>query len=446
MRAFDDSISFDRALYAADITGSIAYAWALARAGILTQQEAEALEAGLKAVLHEFENDAFVLAENDEDIHTAVERRLGEIVGAVAGKLHTGRSRNDQVATDIRLWLREKCAQVDGMLGDVQTALVDRAESHVETLMPGYTHLQPAQPITLAHWLMSFFWALQRDRERLADCVRRINVSPLGSSALAGTPYPIDRERLAADLGFAGITPNSLDAVSDRDGIAEFLFVASLIGVHLSRLAEDIVLYNNPQFGFVRVPDAYSTGSSIMPQKRNADPLELARGKAGRLIGNLTGLLATLKGLPSGYNMDLQEDKEPLFDTVETLERLLPVIAGLLRALEFAPERMRAALDEGLLATELADWLVQRGVPFREAHHLVGQVVRLAEGRGAPLSGLALAEYQAISPMFDADVFTALDFAAAVARRAVPGGTAPQAVRRQIAQARSLLREQPSSA
>ncbi|CAG0990472.1 partial argininosuccinate lyase, partial [Anaerolineae bacterium] len=259
MRALQDSISFDKVLYAADIHGSVAYAWALSRAGILTEQEAQTIENGLEKILGEFETDQFQYADGDEDIHTAVERRLTEIVGPVAGKLHTGRSRNDQIATDIRLWLRDTCAQIEGMLVNIQTVLVDRAEPHVETIMPGFTHMQPAQPITLAHWLMSFFWMLQRDRERLNDGLKRINISPLGSSALAGTPYPIDREHIAANLGFAGVTHNSLDGVSDRDMIAEFLFVASMIGLHLSRLAEDVILYSNPIYGFIRLPDAYST-------------------------------------------------------------------------------------------------------------------------------------------------------------------------------------------
>jgi argininosuccinate lyase len=351
MRALNDSISFDKAMYAADITGSIAYAAELARVGIITDAESDQLVTGLNQVLAEFESDSFKIIDGDEDIHTAVERRLHELVGDVAGKLHTGRSRNDQVATDIRLWLRETCEFVDSLLANIQRALIAQSENHLDTLMPGYTHMQPAQPIVAAHWLMSFFWMLHRDRDRLADCAKRINLSPLGSSAFAGTPYPIDRERLAADLGFAGVTQNSMDAVADRDGIAEFLFIASLIGVHFSRLAEDVIFYSNPAFGFIKLPDAYSTGSSIMPQKRNADPMELARGKAGRLIGNLTGLLTTLKGLPSTYNKDLQEDKEPLFDTAETLAKILPVMSGMIRTLRLVPEKMIDALQSELLAT-----------------------------------------------------------------------------------------------
>lgn len=440
MRALNDSVSFDRALYAVDIAGSIAYAYALARAGIITDKEAQQLEQGLEKVLKEFENGTFVFIESDEDIHTAVERRLGDYAGAVVGKLHTGRSRNDQVATDIRLWLRDAAAQVEALLVQVQRVLVDKAEPHIETLMPGYTHMQPAQPITAAHWLMSFFWMLQRDRERLADSLKRNNISPLGVSALAGTPYPIDREQLAADLDFDGISFNSLDAVSDRDGVAEFLFIACLIGVHLSRLAEDIILYSNPTFGFVTLPDAYSTGSSLMPQKRNADPMELARGKAGRLIGHLAGFLATLKGLPSGYNKDLQEDKEPLFDAMDTLTKLLPVVAGLLHHLTLNPERMRAALESSMLATELADWLVmEKGVPFRQAHHVVGQAVRRCEEQGATLDTLPMETYCQISAHFDERLYAALDFEVAVNKRVMAGGTGAVAVHHQLQQAKLLL-------
>jgi argininosuccinate lyase len=439
MRLLNDSIAFDIQFYAVDIAGSIAYASAIHAIGLLTDAELIQIQEGLEQVLAEFESDSFVIQDGDEDIHTAVERRLGELIGEAAGKLHTGRSRNDQVATDLRLWLVDACGHVQSMIRDLQQAFIAAAEPHLETVMPGYTHFQPAQPITVAHWLMSFFWMLQRDHERFGDCAKRVNYSPLGSSALAGTPYPIDREGLAYDLGFAGVTENSLDAVSDRDGVAEFLFAASLLGTHLSRFAEDIIIYANPSLGFVRLPDAYSTGSSIMPQKRNPDPMELTRGKAGRLIGNLTGLLATLKGLPSGYNKDLQEDKESLFDTIRTLELLLPVLAGMVKALQFNPEKLRAALDEGLLATELADYLVTKGLPFREAHHLIGQVVQASERLEKSLSQLSLETYQSISPLFEADVFGWLDFRAAVDKRRVRGGTSPTAVAKQIELAKGIL-------
>lgn len=439
MRALNDSISFDIELYAVDIAGSMAYAAALARAGLLTEAEMQQILGGLQTVLAEFEGDTFVLKESDEDIHTAVERRLTELIGAVGGKLHTGRSRNDQVAVDLRLWLRDACRRVQRLVRDVQQTLITVAEPHLETIMPGFTHFQPAQPITVAHWLMSFFWMLQRDYERFGECAKRLNLSPLGSSALAGTPYPIDREALARDLGFAGVTMNSLDAISDRDGVAEFLFAAALLGAHLSKLAEDIIIYANPLLGFVKLPDAYSTGSSIMPQKRNPDPMELARGKVGRLLGNLMAVMTTLKGLPSGYNKDLQEDKEPLFDTVITLHLLLPVIGGMIAALEFVPEKMRAALDEGQLTTELADYLVTKKMPFREAHHVVGQVVKAAEAQNVPLSALPLSAYQAISPLFEADLFDWLDFEAAVNKRLATGGTSPAAVQQQIEAAKAIV-------
>lgn len=440
MRLLNDSLRFDRVLYGVDIAGSIAYAWALNRAGILSHVEAQKLEQGLEDILKEFEREEFEFTEGDEDIHTAVERRLTELVGDVAGKLHSGRSRNDQVATDTRLWLRDACQFTVRLLRDVQTALVVTAKPHLKSVMPGYTHMQPAQPITAAHWLMSFFWMLERDISRLNDCANRLNVSPLGASALAGTPYPIDRELLAADLGFGAVTQNSLDAVSDRDGIAEFLFCASMISVHLSRLAEDVIYYSNPIFGFITLPDAFSTGSSIMPQKRNADPMELTRGKSGRIIGNLTGILTTLKGLPSGYNKDLQEDKEPLFDTLNTLVLILPVIAKMIAAFKLNPLQMRAALDEGMLATEIADWLVlKKQVPFREAHHLVGAVVKAAEAQNVTLSTLPLATYRQISAHFDEDVYAVLDFDAAIEKRKAIGGTSPAAVAAQIEHAERLL-------
>lgn len=433
MRRLNDSIGFDIALYRQDIRGSIAYANALARAEIISGEEAAQLIEGLHHVLAEFEAGTFEVKTNDEDIHTAVERRLGELIGSVAGKLHTGRSRNDQVATDIKLWLRDAIQTTIAQVQDVQRALILQAEAHLDTVMPGYTHVQPAQPITAAHWLMSFVAMLERDVERLYDANKRLLISPLGSSALAGSPYPIDQVALGEDLGLPLMPLNSLDEVSNRDHIAEFLFVASLIGVHLSRLAEDVIYYSNPAFGFITLPDAYSTGSSIMPQKRNADPMELARGKSGRLIGHLAGLLTTLKGLPSGYNKDLQEDKAPLFDAVDTLDQLLPVMAGMIAALTLNADKMRAALEDGMLATELADWLVlEKGVPFREAHHLVGQAVQLAEQKAIGLRDVSLADYQGIDSRYDESLYTALDFDAAVRKRNGFGGTSPDAVRRVI--------------
>jgi argininosuccinate lyase len=357
----------------------------------------------------------------------------------VGGKLHTGRSRNDQVATDFRLWVMDAAVEIDGLLNGLQTALVTQAEIHLNSVMPGYTHLQPAQPITLAHWLMSFFWMLARDRERLMDARRRMSVSPLGSGALAGTPFPIDRVALARDLGFDMCSQNSLDAVSDRDFVAETLFTLALMGTHLSRLAEDIVLYSNPLFGYITLHDRYSTGSSLMPQKRNPDPMELARGKAGRLIGDLTGLLVTLKGLPSTYNKDLQEDKEALFDAVDTVKLLLPVVTAIITTLQVNPGKLRAALEEEMLATDLADYLVRRGLPFRQAHYVVGEAVRLAVAEKVGLSQLSLSQLRTLSDLFVEDVTTVFDFDRSVAQRKATGGTAPEAVAEQIAAAKNRL-------
>jgi argininosuccinate lyase len=406
---------------------------------VITEGEAEAIISGLQQVQHEFEDGVFEYKAADEDIHTAVERRLIELVGAAGGKLHTGRSRNDQVATDLRLWVMDALKELDVQVGALQAALIEQSEQHIQTVMPGYTHLQPAQPITAAHWLMSFFWMLARDRGRLSDARGRTAVLPLGSGALAGTPFPIDRSELARVLGFASVSQNSLDGVSDRDFVAETAFALALLGTHLSRLAEDIIIYSNPLFGFITLNDRYSTGSSLMPQKRNPDPMELARGKAGRLIGHVTALLTMLKALPSTYNKDLQEDKEALFDSVYTVKLLLPVATGVVRTLQINPDNMRAALGEELLATDLADYLVHKGMPFREAHHVVGQVVQAAGKRSVALSQLPLRELRQLSELFEADVSTVIDFDESVARRNVAGGAAPAAVAEQIAHAKAWL-------
>jgi argininosuccinate lyase len=398
LRRFGDSIGFDRRMYEADVQGSIAYAGALARAGLITAEERAQLVSGLEQVCAEFDAGDFQIQPGDEDIHTAVERRLTELVGPVAGKLHTGRSRNDQVTTDLLASLR------DALL-ELQAAVVKKAEANLEVIMPGYTHLQQAQPLLFSHWLMSFFWKFQRDRERLAGVARRTRVCPLGSGALAGNPFDIDRRALAADLGFDGVSENSVDAVDDRDYVVEFLAWAALVQVHLSCLAEDLILWASREFGFVEIADAYSTGSSLMPQKKNPDSLELMRGKSGRVIGHLVGLLTTLKGLPSAYDKDLQEDKEAVFDVIDTLKMELPITVGVIRTLTVNDARMAAALDDGMLATDLADYLVRKGVPFRQSHHLVGQAVRQAEELGVPLKALDLAEYQAIHPAFAGDVY-----------------------------------------
>ena len=439
MWQFNVSIGFDRRLCAADVRGSIAYAKALALAGLIDDVERDALVEGLEAVGAEFEAETFAFQPGDEDIHTAVERRLGELIGPVAGKLHTGRSRNDQVTTDLRLYLLDEMAFLREALIELQTAIVTKAEAHLDVVMPGYTHLQRAQPLLFSHWLMSFFWKFQRDRERLTGVVRRTLVLPLGSGALAGHPLGIDRQALAAELGFSAVTENSVDAVSDRDYVVEFLAWAALVQIHLSGLAEDIVLWASREFGFLQVGEAYSTGSSIMPQKKNPDSLELMRGKSGRVVGHLVGLLTTLKGLPSAYNKDLQEDKEAVFDVMDTLKMELPVAGGVIRTLKVDSARMAAALDDALLATDVAEYLVRRGVPFRESHHLVGQAVRRAEELGVSLKHLSLAEYQAIGPTFADDVYAVFDFQRSVEARDTEGGTAPTAVQTQIERARTIL-------
>lgn len=475
MARFNASLPFDWRLWDADITGSVAWARAIAAAGLLTEAERDQIIAGLEALRAEIAADppAAFAGATDEDIHSYVERRLTERIGPVAGKLHTGRSRNDQVATDVRLWLKwqigiealaghthatEQPAEasipevrsnnhylqpltsnLQHLLSNLIRAAADRAEAEVDVLMPGYTHVQPAQPVRWSHWLLSHAWAWQRDLERLGDLLRRVDVLPLGAGALAGCPFPVDRAALAADLGFAAVSPNSMDAVSDRDFVAEFLFWAALTGVHLSRWAEDLILWSSREFGYVTLADAYSTGSSLMPQKKNPDALELLRGKAGRLAGGLAGLLVMLKGLPSAYDKDLQEDKEPLFDAVETLVLALPVAQGILETLTIHPERMAVALGDELLATDLADALVRAGVPFRQSHHLVGQAVRRAEALGCPLRGVPLADLQAISPHFTAEMAAVWNFERSVEQRDVIGGTSRAAVLAQIASLRALL-------
>ena len=439
VRQYHDSLPFDRRLYDEDITGSVAWARGLVGAGVLTEAEAETIVAGLEQVRGEFAAGTFAFAPGDEDIHTAVERRLTEIVGTVGGKLHTGRSRNDQVATDFRLWVMAACHQLQHHLADLQRALADSAAAHLHTPMPGYTHLQHAQPITWGHFALSHFWPLQRDQERWAQVWARTAVLPLGSAALAGSAFPVDRLALAEALGFRAISQNSLDAVADRDFAADFLYAAAMTGLHLSRLSEQLVLFSSAEFGFVRLDDAYSTGSSIMPQKKNPDTLELTRGKSGRLIGHLTGLLTTLKGLPSTYDKDLQEDKEPVFDAFDTLALALPVMAGLVDTLQVRPERMAAQLEPGLLATDLADYLVRRGMPFRQAHHIVGAVVQAAEEKGVLLTELSAADLLAVSEELGAGVTAVFNFTASLASRQVPGGTAPQALQDQLAAARLLL-------
>ena len=435
----NNSLPFDQRLALEDVTGSLAWASAIAQAGVLDDHELVVITQGLTQIFQEFEEGHFEFREADEDIHTAVERRLGELIGATAGKLHTGRSRNDQVATDFRLWLLSTCQSLQGHLHHLQATLVARAEKDMGIVLPGYTHFQQAQPILLSHWWLSHFWALQRDQDRLDHLRQELAVMPLGCGALAGTALPIDRFQLARDLGFRSPAPNSLDAVADRDFAAEFLFWAAMIGIHLSRLAEALILYSTHEYGFLTLADVYSTGSSLMPQKKNPDPLELTRGKAGSLIGRLTGLLTLLKGLPSAYDKDLQEDKLPVFEAVDTLALLLPVMAGVLSTLTIHPDRMRQAIDSQVLATDMADYLVRKGVPFRSAHGAVAQAVRRAETLGVKLKDLPLEEWQAIHPDFQTDLFLVFDVEQGIARRSAWGGTSPEQVTEQIRLAKSLL-------
>jgi len=439
MRHFNDSFSFDRRMYAADIQGSIAYARALARAGLITADERDQLVAGLAQVRNEFEDGRFLPKPGDEDIHTAVERRLSELVGPVAGKLHTGRSRNDQVTTDLRLYLLDETATLRQSLVQLQADIITKAEAHLDVIMPGYTHLQQAQPVLFSHWLMSFFWKFQRDYERLAEIQQRIAVLPLGSGAIAGNPFAIDRQSIAAELGFVSLAENSIDAVSDRDYVVEFLSWAALLQVHLSGLAEDLIIWSSHEFGFVHLDDAYATGSSLMPQKKNPDVLELIRGKTGRVVGHLMRMLIVLKGLPSGYNKDLQEDKEAIFDVLDTLILELPLVSAVIRTLKIDAMRMSSALNDALLATDLADYLVRKGIPFRTTHRLVAKLIQRAEALDLPLQELDLHEYQAVCPAFGDDVYAVFDFRRSVETRDTVGGTATATVLAQIERAKALL-------
>jgi argininosuccinate lyase len=442
MEALGRSLPVDARLWREDVRGSRAWVRALAAAEVLTPGEARELDTGLGEVAGMLEGwgPAEWAAAPDEDIHTLVERLLHEVAGALAGKLHTGRSRNDQVATDVRLWGMAAVARVEALVREVERALLAQAERHVETVMPGYTHLQRAQPISAAQWLLSHAWALERDRERLAQIQPRVAVLPLGSGAISGCPFPVDRVLLQETLGFRSVSTNSVDAVADRDWIAELLFALALTGVHLSRLAEDLVLYASAEFGLVRLSDGFSTGSSLMPQKRNPDAAELTRGKAGRLIGGVVSVLTLLKGLPSGYNRDLQEDKEALFDAVDTMELLLPALAGTVATLEVDVERCREAVEPAMLATEIADALVRRGVPFREAHSRVGRLVAEAERLGVGIDALPWSVLEESGAGLHAgELAELMDPARAMGARQAPGGTAPEAVRAQIARLRPRL-------
>eukprot|EP00887_Chlorella_sp_A99_P005996 scaffold27.g5996.t1 len=477
MERFNESLPFDRRMWAEDIRGSQAYAKALAKAGVLTQarvpsqalalslhvtpaaaqrqrgaggsivektalmqEEASQIVAGLAKVAEEWAAGAFVVKPGDEDIHTANERRLSELIGPLGGKLHTGRSRNDQVATDTRLWLYGQLQEVQASLRQLIAAAADRAEAEADVLMPGFTHLQPAMTVRWSHWLLSHAAAWQRDDQRLSDLLSRVATLPLGSGALAGNPFGVDRRFLAAELGMVGgVCPNSMDAVSDRDFVAETLFFASLHLVHLSRWAEDLIIYSSGQFKFVQCSDAYATGSSLMPQKKNPDALELIRGKGGRLIGNLTGVLATVKGTPTTYNKDFQECWELMFDSVDTLHDCTRIATGVLSTLTINPDRMRVGLSADMLATDLAEYLVRKGVPFRETHHISGAAVKMAEDRGCELSDLTPEDLRTIHPLFSDDVAEVWDFDRSAEMRDTEGGASKRSVLEQVAKLRAHL-------
>jgi argininosuccinate lyase len=438
MRRINVSIDFDKRLYAEDIAGSLAHCAMLVAQHILSPEDGAAIAEGLGQIRAEIEAGAFAFSEANEDIHLNIEARLAELIGPVAGRLHTARSRNDQVATDFRLWVRGAIDRGDAAMRDLQGALIDQAEAHADAVMPGFTHLQIAQPVTLGHHLLAYVEMIGRDRGRLADCRRRLNECPLGAAALAGTAFPIDRDATAAALGFDRPAGNSLDAVSDRDFAIEFLAAASLAGMHLSRFAEEIVLWSSDAFGFVRLSDAFTTGSSIMPQKRNPDAAELVRAKTGRLNGSLVALLTVMKGLPLAYQKDMQEDKIPVFEAADALELCLAATAGMVRDMRPNRERMRDAAARGFsTATDLADWLVRAlGLPFRRAHHITGEIVKRAEGRGCTLAELPLAELQAIEAAITPAVYEALAVDRSVASRTSFGGTAPERVREAATAAR----------
>jgi argininosuccinate lyase len=434
------SVGFDRRLALADIEASLAHAAMLAHVGVLSTEDLAAIEAGLVRIRGEIERGEFNWQLALEDVHLNIERRLTELAGEAGKRLHTGRSRNDQVATDVRLWLRGEIDRIVVALRRLQQALVDQAETHAATVMPGLTHLQVAQPVSFGHHLLAYVEMFERDHERLVEVRRRVNRLPLGAAALAGTTFPIDRQFVATRLGFEALAENSLDAVSDRDFAIEFVAAAALVMTHVSRLAEELVLWMSARFGFIRLPDRFTTGSSIMPQKKNPDVPELARGKAGRVFGHLTALLVLMKGQPLAYNKDNQEDKEPLFDTVDTVLDTLRALAEMVPGIEVDGAAMKQATEEGYsTATDLADYLVKKGLPFRDAHEAVARAVRLAVERRCDLAALPLAELKALAPQIEADVFDCLTVTGALAARDHVGGTSPAQVRRQIAKWRARL-------
>jgi argininosuccinate lyase len=439
LEALNRSIETDFRLWPHDIRLSQAWAMALWGAGVLTLEESKQIESGLARVGERISEGALPQP-SDEDVHTMIDRMLHEEIGDVASKLHTGRSRNDQVSTATRLWTMNAVIDLDRSIRSLQQVMIDQALVLENDLMPSYTHLQRAQPVSGAHWMMSHFWPLERDRARLASAARSAAVLPLGSGAIAGSAYPVSRVLLQGSLGFTSLSPNSIDAVGDRDFIAEMVFAVTLTGLHLSRLSEDLILYGSSEFGFVRFGETFTTGSSMMPQKRNPDALELARASGARTLGDLTALLATLKGLPSGYNKDLQDDKRALFGAVDLIALVLPAVAGTLGEITFNRDRMKAALSSTMMATDLADYLVAKGASFREAHEAVGSLIREAEAKGCELTALPQNSFHSAHVFFGDDALQWLDPAKSVARRGVAGGTGPEAVRSQIAAAELAIR------
>ncbi|XP_078535591.1 argininosuccinate lyase [Lissotriton helveticus] len=441
MEMFNSSISYDKRMWEADIQGSQAYVKALEKAGLVTKAEMEQIITGLDQISEEWSKGKFVVTKGDEDIHTANERRLKELIGEAAGKLHTGRSRNDQVVTDMRLWLRGSCTVLARHLMLLIRAMVDRAAIEIDILFPGYTHLQRAQPIRWSHWILSHAVALSRDAERLKELQRRVNVLPLGSGAIAGNPLGVDRQFLCKELHFDDISLNSMDATSDRDFVAEFLFWASMCMTHLSKMSEDLIIYSTKEFGFVTLSDAYSTGSSLMPQKKNPDSLELIRSKTGRVFGRCSGFLMTLKGLPSTYNKDLQEDKEAMFDVFDTICAVLQVATGVISTLLINKESMEKALSPDMLATDIAYYLVRKGMPFRQAHGVSGKAVHLAETKGISVKLLSLEDLRGISPLFESDVSQVWNYTNSVEQYTAAGGTAKSSVNLQIEQLRAWMKK-----
>ncbi|MEW6045393.1 MAG: argininosuccinate lyase [Bacillota bacterium] len=446
LRRFTTSLGYDRRLAPYDVAASIAHARMLGRQGIIPQEDARRIVEGLQALAEEIRARPELLDGPDEDVHSAIERLLFERIGEPALRLHTARSRNDQVATDLRLFVRDATSLLDAAAARLQHVLLERAEQEAATVMPGLTHLQPAQPVTLGHHLMAYVAMLFRDRDRLREAARRAAVLPLGSGALAGVAFPVDREAVARELGFECVSENSLDAVSDRDFACDLLYACSLIMVHLSRLAEELVMWNHPAFGFVELPDRLATGSSMMPQKKNPDAAELIRARAGRTSAHLVALLTVLKGLPLAYNRDLQEDKQPVFDAADQTLLALEMAAELVGALRFRRDRMAHACTPDLLATELADYLTRKGVPFREAHRLVGRIVADAQAGGRRLTDYSVEELRRYSPLFEEDAAACLDFEAALSARGLAGGTAPEAVHAAVAAARERMRRMEGSA